>query len=111
MCASIAESLAVNSEQTHVTVRCPWVEAPHALISWWEMNRFEAGRYLTIAANLGALSEQFVRNPHVSLSPQNLQHLQRQLTERAKECGELGLSVSARQFQTAAEDLGEMTPA
>jgi len=61
----------------------PWHDGPRHLVSWWDMNRFDAGKYLNIAANLGAMSAEFARHPEVPLSQSNLVNLRRQLSERA----------------------------
>jgi hypothetical protein len=72
------------------------------------MNKFEAGKYLNVAGNLGAMSQALTMNPPISLSQTNLQNVQRQLSERAAECRELGLPVSARQFELAVENLADL---
>jgi len=86
----------------------PWHDGPRHLVSWWDMNKFDAGNYLAIAANLGALSADFAKNPQYPMSQQNIQTFQGQLSDRAQECRELGLAVSGRQFEMAAENLAGM---
>jgi hypothetical protein len=74
------------------------------------MNKFEAGKYLNVAGNLAAMSQVLasVDNGQIPLSPQNLQNIRGQYLERAKECRELGLIVSGRQFEIAAENLTDV---
>src|SRR5580704_1363935 len=107
MVTAIAGLSAIESEQTRASVLCPWVKNHPALISWWEMNKFHGGKYLSVAANLGATSAWLAQRPSVQMSVQNLDNTKAQLLERAKECYEIGLKVSARQFEMAAASMDD----
>ncbi len=85
----------------------PWHEGARRLLSWWEMNKFDGGKYLSVAANLGATSAWLAQRPSVPMSVQNLQNTKAQLLERAKECREIGLKVSGRQFEMAAASMDD----
>jgi hypothetical protein len=109
ICAeSQAKDSVAISRQT-VTV-LPWQDGPRHLVSWLDMKRFEAAKYINIAANLGAWSAQFAQHPQTPFNQQNLTAFQQQLLERAEDCRTLGLSVAARQFESAAADIGLVTP-
>jgi len=86
-------------------------DGPILLASWLDMKRFEAEKYVNVAANLGALSAQFAQHPQTPFNQQLLAAFQKQLLDRAEECHKLGLSIAARQFEKAAADIGLMTPA
>jgi hypothetical protein len=98
------ESLAI-AEKTVALL--PWHEGARRLLSWWEMNKFDGGKYLSVAANLGATSAWLAQSPSVPMSAQNLENTRVQLLQRAKECREIGLAVSAKQFEMAAANLAD----
>jgi hypothetical protein len=88
----------------------PWKDGPRHLVSWWDMEKFEAGKYLNVAGNLAATAQVLanIESGQIPLSPQNLQNIRGQFLERAKECRELGLIISGRQFEIAAENLADV---
>jgi hypothetical protein len=85
----------------------PWLVGPRRLVSWWEMNKFDGGKYLSVAANLGATSAWLAQRPSVPMSAQNLANTEMQLLERARECRDIGLVVTAKQFERAAASLAD----
>ena len=89
----------------------PWQHGPRHLVSWLDMKKFQAEKYINVATNLGALSAQFAQHPQTPFTQPMLQLLLAQLLERGRECRDLGLSIAARQFESAAADIGLMTPA
>lgn len=85
----------------------PWQEGSRRLVSWWEMNKFDGGKYLSVAANLGALSAWLAQNPSIPMSADNLRNTQTQLLQQAKECRVIGLEISAKQFERAAANMAD----
>lgn len=95
--------------QLKTTCGVPWQRGPRHLTSWWEMQKFSLSTYVNVAGNLAAIGQQFAHASTLPLSRSNLKSLSQQLSERVPECREIGLPVSARQFEAAAESLLEVS--
>jgi len=98
------EELAVAPRQPAAVL--PWHDGARHLVGWWDMQKFDAGKYLIVAGNLAGMAQSLaVMGQPFPLSEQNRTNSHRQFLERAEECREIGLIISAAQFETAAENL------
>ena len=103
ICAeSQEEESAVMSRKIAVL---PWHEGGRHLVSWWDMQKFDAGKYLIVAGNLAGMAQGIAVMAQFPLSVDNRANTNLRFVERAKECREIGLVISAAQFENAAENL------
>lgn len=80
-----------------------WDENPYRLVTWWEMEKFAAEKFCNICGNLAGLSGDVLKINH--FPEDKVKKLVSTLVSVQGDCRQIGLEVSARQFQATIDEL------
>ena len=82
-----------------------WHGTPHSLISWLDVEKFAAEQFVNIASHFAGLAQAMAGLPARRVTAKELEGLAKNLTKIMEMCREIGLEVSARQFDVSIKHL------
>jgi hypothetical protein len=94
-------ALARVAIQASAVAEIPWVESPHALISWWDVEKFSANEFCILCANLTSLVNLYAAQPNKPFVFQDKAELIGHLNAWSEKCREVGLEVAPLQIDAA----------
>ena len=75
----------------------PWVENPYELVSWWDVEKFSAEKYLAICSNMTDLAYSG-KGVHQEFTESGKKEVCKLLRRIAKDCRAVGLKSASIQF-------------
>src|SRR5436190_18191929 len=99
-------SVAAKLERDHAIITPPWIMNPWALVSWWDMERFAAEKFLNIGSQLAGMSGVLNRlNPSELLDLRGRLETAAKLKTMAATCRAISLRVTAGHTEQVVKNL------
>jgi hypothetical protein len=100
------EQFLCNQERNQpIRVKVPWFEKLYNFVSWWDVEKFAASQYCVLTANLTTYVERYALNALAIVPFEDKSSLIEELQLMTDKCREIGLEVSALQFEAAIHGL------
>jgi hypothetical protein len=88
-----------------VTMNAPCRQNPFLLVSWWDMEKFAAEKFVTICSNISIIAAGQMKDSPMLLEAEHRKVLADSLRKIERSCREIGLKTTALQILSVADRL------